>query len=231
MKHTFDTLALRLGSVAAFLMTAYSLVTIVIMTTLGTPPESIEQLFDMLAQNRLVGALRLDALTVFAMPLYYILFYSLYLEMKHTSNTLAAISTLLIFVGVTLFLATPSVFSYLYLSDKFAMAETESEKNQFIAAGQAIIASDMWHGTGARVGGILLQSGAFIISMAMLKNSSFTKLTAYTGIVTHGLDLLHIIIGFLNLATGNMLMVLAGPLYLLWFPLIGVQLWRNGRIS
>lgn len=106
------------------------------------------------------------------------------------------ISIILVFAGVTLFLATPSVFSYLHLSDKYAIATSELEKSQLLSAGEAIIASDMWHGTGAKIGSLLMQIGALIISILMLKNNVFTKLTAYIGILTHGLDLSHILIGF-----------------------------------
>ena len=75
--------------------------------------------------------------------------------MKQTNDKIAFISTVLIFAGVTLFLATRSVFSYLSLSDRYALAETENEKHQLIRAGYAILASDMWHGTGARIGWML----------------------------------------------------------------------------
>jgi len=47
-----------------------------------------------------------------------------------------------------------------------------------------------------------------------------------SGIITHGLDLLHIIIGFFIPAMGIVLMAIAGPLYLLWFPLIGMRLFK-----
>ena len=84
----------------------------------------------------------------------------------------------------------------------------------------------MWHGTVAKIGGILIQLGALIISMIMLKSNVFNKLTAYTGIVTHGLDLAHIVIGFFLPTVGIILMAIAGPLYLLWFPLIGIRLFK-----
>jgi hypothetical protein len=75
-----------------------------------------------------------------------------------------------------------------------------------ISAGQAILASDMWHGTGARIGGILVQLGALLISIVMIKGNVFNKLTAWTGIVTHGLDFAHILIGFFLPTLGIVLM-------------------------
>jgi hypothetical protein len=219
----------RLGGIVCIILIAYSLITMFIMVGIGTPPKSIEECFTMLKENRLHGLLRLDILTVFTMPLYYLLFYCIYLALKETDRGLAALSTVFVFVGLTLFLATPSVFSYLKLSDMFEVAKTEIEKQLLLAAGQAIFVSDMWNGTGARVGGLLLQLGALMISVVMLKSNVFTKFTAYTGIATHGLDLLHIIAGFFFPTVGIVLMAIAGPLYLVWFPLICKQLLKLSK--
>lgn len=199
------------------------------MSLIGGPPETIEDCFSILKENRFYGLLRLDILTIFFMPLYYLLFYSLYIALKNTNFALTSISTILTFGGLTLFLATPSVFSYLYLSDKFALAESEVQKNQLLAAGESILASDIWHGSGAKIGGLLLQTGALLISIVMLKSTVFSRFTAITGIATHGLDLLHNIFAFFLPTLGNVLMYLVGPLYLLWFPLVGLRLFKLGQ--
>lgn len=219
----------QLGGWSSYLLLGYSLATILVMTLIGPPPETIADCFTMLSDNQLYGLLRLDLLTVFFMPLYFILFYSLYQALVSTHRELLRVSTIFVFSGLILFLATPSVFSYLHLSNLFQSAGTEVEKDQLLSAGQAILASDMWHGTGARIGGILMQSGALIISVIMLKGGVFNRFTAYTGIVTHGLDLLHILVGFFLPAIGNIMMAVAGPLYLLWFPLIGSRLFKLSR--
>lgn len=65
-------------------------------------------------------------------------------------------------------------------------------KAHYLAAGEAVLATDIWHGTGAYLGGIFVQTGAVWISVVMLR-SVFGKLTAYVGIITHGLDLVHIL--------------------------------------
>ncbi|MBU4349761.1 hypothetical protein KJ830_03435 [bacterium] len=222
-------IAFWLGGLSSMILIVYSLAQMLVMVFIGTPPETITECFTMLNENKFYGLLRLDILTVFIIPLYYLLFYSIYTALKKTSYEMVAISTILVFAGVTLFLATPSVFSYLHLSDKYAMATTEIQKNQLLSAGEAILASDMWHGTGAKIGGILLQAGALVISFVMLKQNIFNKLTAYTGIITHGLDLAHILIGFFLPVGGVILMAIAGPLYLLWFPLVGIRLFRLSK--
>jgi len=215
-----------IGGIVCMIFIAYSLITLLIMTIIGGPPETVEQCFIMLQENKLQGLLRLDILTVFIVPLYYLLFFSLFIALKKTHYGLVAIATILVFAGVTLFLSMPSVFSYLNLSDKFASSISDFQKNQLLAAGESILASDIWHGTGAIIGGILLQTGALLFSIVMIKTSIFSRLTALTGIVLYGLDLLHIIVGLIIPAVGNILMFIAGPIYLLWFPLVGLRLFK-----
>lgn len=215
-----------LGGTACFVLLIYSLTTLLIMSLIGGPPETVEQTFSILRENKIYGLLRLDILTVFLMPLYYLLFFSLFEALKNTDHVMSTISMIFAFAGLTLFLATPSVFSYLYLSNRFEISTSDLQKNQLLAAGESILASDMWHGTGARIGGLLLQTGALLISFVMLRSQVFRKSTAITGIATHGLDLGHIIVGFFSPALGNIIMFIAGPLYLIWFPMVGLRLYK-----
>lgn len=207
----------------------YSILTMLIVFIIGGPPESVEENFSFIAENRFIALLRLDILTVFVMPLYYILFYSLYKVMQPVNNGWITISFIFIFAGVTLFLAAPSTFTYLHLADGFGNAVTETERSKFLSAGEAVMAADIWHGASPQIGGILVQAGAFIISVFMLKGNTFSKLTAYIGIIMHGFDLAHIITAFFSVVTGQMLMIIAGPLYPLWFMLVGIELFKFGR--
>jgi hypothetical protein len=219
----------RTGGVAALLLVVYSLATMVQMAVLGGQPATAAEAFSLLQGNRAVGLLRLDLPTVLALPLYYLLFLGLFVALKREEPACAALATALAFVGVTLLLATPMGLSMLSLSDKHAAATTEAAKNQLLAAGEAILATDMWHGTGAWVGGILVQTGAVLVSVAMLRTNVFSKVTAYVGVVTHGLDLVHIVVGPFAPVAGVVVMAIAGPLYLVWFPLVGRRLLELGR--
>jgi hypothetical protein len=89
----------------------------------------------------------------------------------------------------------------------------------------------MWHGTGALVGGILLQAGAALICIPMLKHAAFSTPTAWLGLVMHSLDLAHIVFGLFMPAVGTTLIAIAGPLYPIWFFLVGRSLWRLARVD
>jgi hypothetical protein len=97
------------------------------------------------------------------------------------------------------------------LSEKYAVATTEAARSQILAAGEAVLATDIWHGTGVIIGGILVQAGAVLISAVMLRSNVFSRMTAYVGILTHGLDLAHVLLGLFLPAAGFVLIALAGP--------------------
>lgn len=220
----------RLGGVAALILLLYSIATVIILAGLGAAPATAAESFAMLQNNRLGGLLRLDILTVFVyMPVCYLLYLGIYAALRRTQGPYALLGTVLVFAGITLFLATPSALSLTVLSDKYAVAITDAERSQFLAAGEAILASDMWHGTGAFIGGGLLQIGAVFISVVMLQGKIFGKAIAYTGILTHGLDLAHYFFLLFAPAIGNLLVPIAGTFYLIWFPLVGLRLFQLGR--
>ena len=193
---------------------------------LGGQPATAAQAFDLLQHRRVVGLLRLDLPTVAVLPLYYLLFLGLYAALKQSDRANALLSTILAFAGVTLVLATPTALSMIPLSDKFAAATTEAARAQLLAAGEAIMAADIWHATGAILGGVLLQCGAVLISVVMLRGGAFSKTTAWLGIVMHGLDGAHILCGQFVPVSGFVLLAIAGPLYPVWFFLVGRSLLR-----
>lgn len=219
----------RAGGVAALLLTAYSLGTMVQLLVLGGQPATAAEAFRLLEDNRIVGLLRLDLPTVFAMPLYYLVFLGLFAALRRSDAAYAVLSTVLAFAGVTLVLATPTALSMVPLSDRYAAAATEAARSRLLAAGEALLAADIWHGTGAMMGAILLQGGAVLISAVMLRSGVFSRAIAYVGLVTHGFDLAHILFGLFLPAAGVLLMAVAGPLYLIWFPLIGRRLLQLAR--
>lgn len=214
----------RMGGIASYILIVYSLATIVQMFVLGGQPTSAAEAFALLQHNKALGLLRLDLPTIVVMPLYYLLFLGLFAAMRRSHLAYSLLSTVSAFVGVTLLLATPTALSMLPLSSKFAAATADATRAQLLSAGEALMAADIWHGTGAILGGALLQCGAVLICCVMLRGKVFGKPTAWLGIIMHSLDLAHIVCGLFVPVTGVVLMAIAGPLYPIWFFLIGRRL-------
>jgi hypothetical protein len=214
----------RIGGIAAYLLVVYSLATMVQMVVLGGQPATAAQAFDLLQHHRAIALLRLDLPTIAFLPLYYLIFLGLYAALWQTNRALALLSTVLAFAGLTLVLATPTALSLIPLSDKYSAAVSDAARMQLLAAGEALMAADIWHGTGAILGGVLLQCGAVLISIVMLRGGVFGKGTAWLGIVMHGLDGAHIVCGLFLPVSGVVLMAIAGPLYPVWLFLVGRRL-------
>jgi hypothetical protein len=201
----------------------------VVLFSVGGPPETAEEAFALLQDDRLVGLFRLELLTLFNVGAYYLWFFGLYAALRRTDGALSALATLLVFAGVTLFLAPHPLSSLITLSDRWAAATTEAQRTQFLAAGEALMAADMWHSTGAAFGGAIIECGAILISLVMLRSAVFSRTTAWVGLATHGLDLTQIVLGLFVPAVKVAIMMVAGPLYLVWFFLIGRRLLELGR--
>jgi len=219
-----------MGGIAAFLMLASSMVTMVVVLTLGGEPTSPNESFTLLASNRLVGMLRMDLASIATIGLYYFVFFGLFAALRRTQAPLAALATALAFVGGTLWFARHSALSMIHLADRHAAAATDAERAQITAAAEAVLASDVWHSTGALVGGVLLMGAAILISVAMLRSGVFGRATAWLGILANGFDLLHVLINLVVTGNrGDILMAAAGPAYLAWFVLLGLRLLQLAR--
>ena len=218
------------GTIAAFLFLIYSIATMLVLIFIGGQPNEIIEIFTLFETNRFIALLRLDILAVIFMPFYYLIFFSLYGILKNTNKPVSQFWTFIVFVGVTLFLATPSAYSLISLSNKYVVVDDIATKNQLLAAGEALLASNMWNMTGAVVGGILIQVGALGISILMLKSAFWGKTIAIIGIITHSIDLLHFFVGFWNPPMGGIILAVAGTVYLIWFPMIGMKLLKMYRI-
>jgi len=221
----------KAGGVAALLQLACGLVTMVVVFGLGGEPATVEEYFDLLQNNRLVGLVRMDFASVITMGLYPLTLFGLYAALKRNHPAFMALAVALVFAGVVLWLSSHSAFSMISLSNQYAAATNELQRSQLLAAGRAVIASDMWHTTGAFMSGIFLQGATTLVSFLMLRGGVFSKATAWVGILTHGLDLAHVLLMVFVPAIGQWLMIVAGPLYPVWFFMVGRRLLQLGKVS
>jgi hypothetical protein len=78
----------------------------------------------------------------------------------------------------------------LSLSNQYAAATTDAQRTTLLAAGQAVLANTSQRIVGGfNVGWFLVSVAGLIVSSVMLQSSSFSRTTAYVGILAHGLSL------------------------------------------
>lgn len=219
----------KIAGVAALVQLGCTLMTILVVSTLGGEPGTADEYFTILQNDRRTGILRMDFASLVNVTLFAFTSFALYAALRAVNRVYTAFATALVFTGIAISLATHSAFSLLHLSDQFAAATSDLQRANLLAAGEAIIASDWWHSTGGFMAGLFLQGGMVLLSSLMLASKQFSKWTAYLGILANGLDWVHILVGLFLPWLGTLLISIGGLFYLAWFPLLGRDLFRLSR--
>jgi hypothetical protein len=219
------------GGWTSILFLIYSLVTILILVFLdGGYPDSAKECFEMINENRFIALLQLDLVSIIVIPFYYLLFFSIYQALKKDYELIAKIALFLTLAGVTIFISGLNLASIVKLCDKYYLTTSPELKSQLLAACEGMLVSDMWINTGAILRGIMIEVGAIIFSIIMLKTLVFNKLTGWIGLIIHSFDLLSLLIGLFYLPMKEIFIMVAGPLYIVWFILIGIRLFKISRV-
>lgn len=218
-----------IGGIAALIQLASILTYTVVIAVLGVPPTNVEEYF-VAFQNAPVGTIfRGDFLLLFLIGGYFGNFPALFLSLRKVSPAAAMFATLFTFVAVTVCFATESTFALRHLAEQYIAAGTDAQRAQLLAAGEAVIASDMWNSSGAYVSGFLMQGGGVIISLVMLRSREFSKVTAIAGLLGNALDLTQHLLHPFAPSIAAPIQMLMGPFYLVWFPMLARDLFRLGR--
>jgi hypothetical protein len=219
----------KIGGIAAFLQLAAITLYSIALAILGPKPTNAEEHFMIQQSSRLEVVLRGDFLLLVLIGLYLGTFPALYAALRKVNPIYTALATLFTVIAVTGTFATESTLSMLYLGEQYLGASSDAQRALFLAAGEAVIASDMWNSSAAYMGGILLQGSGVMISVIMLRSRDFRKVTAWSGILGNGFDLFqHIIHPFMP-SVAAFIQMFMGVFYLVWYFMLGLDLLRLGR--
>jgi hypothetical protein len=223
----------KLGGVAAIIVTVLTLVEVVIFT-FYPQPGTISGWFMLLQSNRLIGLMDFWGLEVPMYVMFTLVFLALYVALRKTDEGIMLIALTFALLGIGIFFATNNPFTMLSLSNQYTAATTDAQRSTLLAAGQTVLANTNQRAIGGFNMGLCLVSVAgLMISSVMLRSRSFSRLTAYVGIVTFALSLAD----YLRQALTSsviiaLLVILPNVLFLvIWFVLIGRRLYQLGRLE
>jgi hypothetical protein len=215
-----------IGSIAAVLQLVAILSYGVVMAVLGPKPTSAEEYFAIHQTSHLASVLRGDLLLLILIGLYLGTFPAMYVALRWLSPIYAALATLFTLIAVAGAFANESTFSLFQLGEQYATA-TEIQRAQLVAAGEAVIASDMWNALPGTW--VAFRKGLLMISLIMLRSNDFSKVTAYAGSLGNGFDLIqHILHPFAPFVSAFISMFM-GLFYFVWFPMLARDLFRLGK--
>jgi hypothetical protein len=226
-----ERLVYRLGGAAALLQLGSLLVAIVVVAFLGAPPERLDEIYALLHETPGVGLLRMELPLLPLVGLYLVLGPALALALWRTHPVYATQSALMTVVAVLCFFSSHPAFSLLHLSHRYAAAMAPEQRAALLAAGEAMIAADGWNSSAGYLSGLLLQGAGVLVSILMLRSRAFNGITAVAGLIANAVDLVQHLLHPFAPALAAAILPVAGPFYLLWFPMLAWSLFRlaSGR--
>lgn len=184
--------------------------------------KSTEEILVFLQDNPFGGLVSLD-LFLFIGNLFAIFtFLALYVSLKPVNESYALIALAVGLVGLVLLIPSRPIFEMFALSGKYTAATTEATKSQILASAGAVLA--LFDGTGWFMNTLLGSISLLASSLLMLRSKTYSKATAYAGIITNGL-----ICGFFIPVLGKFLLFLAMPGYMIWYFLLARRFFELGR--
>lgn len=223
----------KLGGVAALIVAVLTLSEVIVLA-FYPQPGTVSGWFMLFQSNKFIGLLDFWGLEVPMYGMFILVFLALYVVLRKANEGLMAIAVIIALLGIGIFLATNNPFSMLSLSNQHAAATTDVERATFLAAGQALLANTSQRAVGGfNLGLFLVSVAGLIVSSVMFQSNSFTKSTAYVGILAHSLSLAdYLRQAVTSSAIVTLLVVLPNALFLvIWFVFVGRRLHQLGRLE
>lgn len=217
----------RVGGIGALITAALLLIEIIIFAIWPQQTDALA-FFTLFQSNKLIGLLDFYLLEMLAYILFVPIFLALYFAIRRSSESYMMIALIFAIIGISVFLSTNNPFSLLSLSDQYVAATTEVQKSILLAAGQTVIANTGQRAVGGfNVGFFLVSIAGLIISVVMLRNTIFSKATAYIGILAFAIslaDYFRLIFLSSSVILTLIIAITSGVLLIVWFILVGRRL-------
>ncbi len=223
----------KLGGAAAWIVVALTLGEI-IGFTFYPQPSTVSDWFTLFQSNKIIGLFGFWGLEIPMYAMFIMVFLALYIVLRKTNPGLMAIALAFALLGIGIFFATNNPFSMLSLSNQYAAATTDAQRSTLLAAGQAVLANTGQRAVGGfNVGLLLVSVAGLIVSSIMFQSQTFSRTTAYVGILAHALSLADCLRQALTSSEIiTLLVILPSALLLMtWYVLVGRRLYRLGQIE
>ena len=225
----------QLGAWAAIGAVLVGLLEILITFLPGgnTTQESVLDWFNLFQGSWFMGLRNLGLLNIILNLLAILTYFALYAAHRQDRHKpYAALTAIISFLGIGVFLATNRAFAMLDLSHQYAAATTDAQRLVLAAAGQAMLAVGQSHTPGTFLAFFMAEVAGILISVVMLRSQLFSKATAYAGIV--GFSMLLIFeftasfVSGLSVVTMIFAMI-GGLLSMIWYLLVARKLFQLGQ--
>jgi hypothetical protein len=208
----------RIGAVAAVISVVVIPFSIVAFFVWPLWPGNI---LVVIQEDWLAGLMGLDFAyllsNVFAVPFFLVL----YVTLKEVDDGWALIALTLGLIGLVCLVPSRPIPEMFVLSDGYAAAATDAERATYLVAGESMLTH--LHGMAFHAHYVLGSVSLLISSFLMLRSATFSRVTAYVGIVTNV-----VVLGLYVPEVGVYISMLSVVGYLAWYILIARRLIKLG---
>lgn len=219
---SFATL-FRLGAFAAVATIAVTVVQIVLGVA-WPPPDfaptasAATRILEMAQAQPVLTFLKLDGLMILDYVLLVVVFLALYAALRRQNPSLMMLGTVLALVGITLYFTTNPAATMLVLAGHYDATGSALQDAGIVSAGQSALLD--FQGTAFLVHYLLMGVAGMIVSAAMLRSGTFSRVTAIAGLMQGAMMMVPVTFGTIGLifAVGSLV-----P-FVVWFALIALRL-------
>jgi hypothetical protein len=223
-----------LGAVAALLTVLVGVIEIGLTFLPGGNPVGVVTAVDWYAHFQsswFFGLRNLGLLNIFLTTLGALTIFALYGAHRKTHQPYVALVVMTSLVGAAVFFATNRAFAMLDLSQRYAAATTDSQRQVLAAAGEALLAVGQSHTPGTFLAFCLSELAGIGMALVMLRGQVFGRASAWAGLVGFGLLLVFEVCKSFIPAVMGMVMPIAmvgGLASLAWDILVARRLFQLG---
>lgn len=200
-----------------------------LVMTLGQAPSDPVKYFELSIQHPWFAFLVDDAYNVVLVFLYIPSMIGVYYAIKDNKPILSLYSVIFLILGVVFMLSSHTGMTMMNLAKSYKNASDPEILDQYITAGRTVMASNIWKSSAGFFSGILLQGGSVMICLAMIGSGSFTRWTIISGIVSNSFDLVNHLLHYDLPELSQVILMIAGPFYLMWFIMLIVDLGKLAK--
>jgi cell division protein FtsW (lipid II flippase) len=158
------------------------------------------------------------------------MFLALYVALRHVHPARMLTALYFAVLGAATFIVPRTLhLALLPLSDLYAAATSEAQRTIYLAAGEGL--SQVSTATPQTLGFLFMAVAGLITSLVILQSQSFGKVAAYVGIVGFFAALANFTARLIAPAIAPVLMSINGLLWVAWWILISVALFRLARVT
>ena len=171
----------EIGGIAALVVIALIPIQIVIFVAFP-PPENPIAFFTLFQENWFLGLLSLDLLYILNNSILILMYLGLFAALRNTNFAYMLIAIIIGMVGIAAYYSSTVAFEMLSISRQYQFAREAEVKSQLISVAYGLLAR--YKGTAFDVYYVLNAITLLIISRVMFQDDTFTRATAFWGLIS-----------------------------------------------